>query len=235
MNFSVIVPVYNEEGNIPKLLQSVHKALADSSFIEEYEIIVVDDGSTDRTAELLGESDTMRLKAIKLDRNYGQTTAIYAGIKSARYSFLGIIDGDLQTDPKDFDKLITKLNEGFDCVTGKRTRRSDSFIKKISTFIARRVRQFVLKDNFYDITCPLKVMKKETVDSITFFDTFHRFLPFIIQMQGYRVAELDIDHYPRFAGKSHYGTLDRLFVGIKSMRAIKWMQRNMVKYNVKST
>jgi glycosyltransferase involved in cell wall biosynthesis len=234
MNFSLIVPVFNEEGSIPKLLQSLQSALSQNEFIADYEIVVVDDGSSDRTTKLLKESETAHLKIIKLDRNYGQTTAIYAGIKNSQYSTLGIIDGDLQTDPNDFVKLIRKLNEGYDCVTGKRTKRRDSLKKRISTFIARKVRQVVMKDDFHDITCPLKVMKRETVDGITFFDTFHRFIPFIVQMQGYRVAEIEINHYPRFAGKSHYGTLDRLFVGIKSMRAIKWMQQNTIKYKLKN-
>jgi dolichol-phosphate mannosyltransferase len=233
MNFSLIIPFSNEEEIIGRISTEVPAVLESIEYINKFEIICVDDGSTDKTLEYLNSIDDSRFKIISFDKNYGQSTAVYAGINNSRYDILGIIDGDLQTDPGEFEKLILKLKEGFDCVNGKRVRRKDGVGKRFSTWIARKIRQLVLKDGFYDITCPLKVLKKEAISSITFFDTFHRFIPFLVQMQGYRVVEIEVRHYPRTHGKSHYTALNRLWVGIKSMFAIRWMARNYIKYNLR--
>lgn len=225
MNFSLIIPLFNEEENVKTLLEKTETGLKNISLIESFEIICVDDASTDSTLEKLKQFKTTNTKILSIAKA-GQSGATYAGILNAKYEVLGFMDGDLQNDAAEFEKLLEKLIEGFDMVCGARFERKDSFKKKLSTNIARWVRQAILKDKFYDITCPQKVLKKECVENLTFYNTFHRFVPFLVQMRGFSVAEVGIRHYPRIAGKSKYGMMNRLWVGIKSAFAIRWMKQN---------
>jgi glycosyltransferase involved in cell wall biosynthesis len=223
MKFSLIIPLHNESGNVERISSEVHDALSHNQYINDYEIICIDDSSTDDTLAKLKNIKHEKFKIFKLSKRGGQSAAIAAGIKKSAYEVIGIIDADLQTSPYDYEKLLKKMNEGFDCVIGCRKHRKDNLIKRISTKIARLIRQTVLGDNFYDIAAPLKVFRKECVDYNFFFDTFHRYIPVLIQMQGFSVSEVDIDHSPRIAGESKYGINNRLWSGIISMFVIKWM------------
>lgn len=231
MNFSVIIPLFNEEDNVKTLLEKTEETLKNITQIEDFEIICVNDDSSDKTLENLKKYKTPHTKILSI-KKLGQSGATYAGIQNAKFEILGIMDGDLQNDPKEFEKLLTKLSEGYDMVCGARFERKDSLKKKISTNIARWTRQLILKDNFYDITCPQKVLRKECVEGLTFYNTFHRFIPFLVQMRGFKVVEEGIKHYPRVAGKSKYGIMNRLWVGIKSSFALKWMQANYLDIKV---
>jgi len=232
MNFSLIVPVYNEEDNVERLLKRLKDSLGGNPHINSYEILCIEDGSTDKTFELLQRFKTPEVKIIKFKKNSGQSAAIAAGIKYAQYEMLGIIDGDLQTDPDDFIKLLDKQKKGYDCVSGARIDRKDNASKKFSTWFARKMRNWILNDGFYDITCPLKVLTKESIQNITFYNTFHRFVPYLVKMQGYKVIEIPVRHYHRIAGKSKYGVWNRLFAGVWSLYAVKWMSKNYISYEV---
>jgi len=232
MKFSLVIPLYNESLNVERIKMEVPSALDKIAQIEEYEIICIDDCSTDDTLVKLKAIKNPVFNVYKLEKKGGQSAAIAAGIRKCSYEIIGLIDADLQTSPHDFEKLIFTLLEGYDCVTGCRKKRNDNLNKRISTTIARNIRQWFLKDSFYDITAPLKVFKKECMAGFTFYDTFHRFIPLLIQMQGYKVVEIDIDHFPRTAGESKYGIRNRLWPGITSMFAIKWMLKSYLAIDV---
>jgi dolichol-phosphate mannosyltransferase len=226
MEFSLIIPLYNESENVKRLIDEVQNALDADAQLTKYEVICVDDCSMDDTYNQLVEVTNNGFIVCKLRKHGGQSAALAAGVKLAKYEIVGFMDADLQSNPRDIARLLTRLQEGYDCVTGCRRRRNDPFRKRLSTTIARCIRQKYLSDNFYDISAPMKVLKKKCVEDLTFYDTFHRFIPVLIRMQGYSVVEVDIAHYPRLAGKSKYGISNRLWIGIKSMFAIKWMVFN---------
>lgn len=233
MKFSLVIPLYNESLNVERIRQEVPSALDKIPHLEDYEIICVDDCSTDDTLKKLTEIQNPRFKIFSLVKRGGQSAAIAAGIRKCSYDIIGLIDADLQTSPSDFDKLLGKLLEGYDCVTGCRRNRNDNLKKRISTTVARLVRQRILNDSFYDITAPLKVFKSECVANLTFYDTFHRFIPVLIEMQNFKVVEMDIDHFPRTAGESKYGIMNRLWPGITSMFVMKWMIKSYLKVDIK--
>lgn len=238
MNFSLIVPLYNEEGNIKRLLEKLPTDLENNKYINDFEVLCIDDGSKDKTSELLKKyKEELKLKKVRiivLEKNLGQSGAIAAGIKLAKYEMLGIIDGDMQTDSEDFVKLLEKQQEAdYDCVNGMRTKRKDPLMKRVSTRVARKFRGWIMKQGFYDITCPLKVVKKKCIDNLYFYNTFHRFIPYLVWMQGYKVAEIPVRHYPRIAGKSKYGLRNRFWSGIKSLNAVLWMKNNQTNYKIK--
>ncbi len=239
INFSLIIPIFNEEENIERLIDTLIRSLSSNKLINKYEIICMDDCSTDKSLELLEKAKAERLhqkeniKIYSFTKRKGQSAGIAAGVKVAKYEVLGIIDADLQTDPEDFKKMIPKLFEGYDCINGARYHRKDPFSRRMTTKIARGLHQFFLKDNFYDITCPLKVMRAECLKSLTFYNTFHRFIPVLVQMQGFKVIEIGVTHRPRIAGKSKYGLWNRLKVARQSFNAVKWMTQNYVSYEFK--
>lgn len=235
MNFSLIIPLRDEEESVDRIEKEVPIALDKIEVIKEYEIVCVDDGSTDSTLQKLKKiaSENKNFKIISLKKGVGQTGALVAGIETAKYDTIGIIDADLQTNPNDFALLIKELKKGYDCVSGKRVERNDNLNKRFSTWIARKTTQLIIKNPFHDITCPLKVLEKKCVEGLTFYDTFHRYIPYLVQMRGYKVSEIPVSHHPRIAGKSHYGALNRLWVGIKSMFVVKWMKNNQIEYKIK--
>lgn len=223
MKFSLIIPLHNESGNVERISREVPDAMTKNHLIDDYEIICIDDCSTDDTLAKLKNIKHEKFKIFKLSKRGGQSGAIAAGIKKSVYEVIGVIDADLQTSPYDYEKLLKKMKEGFDCVIGCRKHRKDNLRRRISTTIARYIRKAILGDNFYDIAAPLKVFRRECVDNLTFYNTFHRYLPVLIKMQGFSVSEVDVDHSPRMAGESKYGINNRLWSGIISMFVIKWM------------
>ncbi|MFH2138163.1 MAG: glycosyltransferase [Candidatus Omnitrophota bacterium] len=226
MNFSLIIPLYNESENVQRLFSEITTALSDNRHLDKYEVIYIDDASSDDTYAQLRQLETDAFRVFRVKKHGGQTAALAAGIKQAKYEILGLMDADLQSHPRDIQVLLDKLVQGYDCVTGCRRKRNDVFSKRFSTAFARKIRQKFLSDDFYDIGSPMKVFKKECVANLTFYDTFHRFIPVLIKMQGFKVIEVDVAHYPRIAGKSKYGISNRLWIGIKSMFAVRWMMKN---------
>lgn len=227
-NISVVVPLYNEEDNVERLIGLLSESLEKNPLVDQYEILCVDDGSTDTTLELLGRFATGHTRIVALPRNAGQSTAIAAGMRAARFETIGLIDGDLQTTPDDFEGLLRVLAQGYDFVNGIRVDRHDALAKRISSRIANRLRRKILGDTFSDIGCPLKVLRKECIDRMTMFDSFHRYLPYLVRLQGFRVAEMPVRHFPRVAGKTKYGLFDRVWIGLQSLYVVSWLGRKYI-------
>ncbi|HOW60214.1 MAG TPA: glycosyltransferase family 2 protein [Candidatus Moranbacteria bacterium] len=197
---SVVVPLYNEEGNVREL----HKRIVEAceSLSKPYEIIFIDDGSTDKT--FIDCEGLKPLKLIRFRKNYGQTAGFDAGIKNARGEIIITMDGDLQNDPKDIKILLEKMSEGYDVVSGWRWQRKDDFMKKLSSRMANILRKVLVEDNIHDSGCSLKAYKRECFSEVDLFGEMHRFMPAILQFDGYKVGEVKVNHFPRIHGKTKY-------------------------------
>ena len=197
---SVVVPLYNEEGNVAKLHEKILAAC--QKLQKSFEIIFIDDGSTDGTAkDCVGLAP---LKLIRFRKNYGQTAGFDAGIKEATGDIVVTMDGDLQNDPADIPLLLEKINEGYDVVSGWRWQRKDDFFKKLSSRMANLMRTILVEDNIHDSGCSLKAYKRECFNNVDLFGEMHRFMPAILQFDGYKVGEVKVNHFPRVHGKTKY-------------------------------
>ena len=198
---SVVVPVFNEEGNVREL----HKEILEVCKKEDYkfEIIFVDDGSKDKTPEICKELKP--LKYIRMRKNFGQTAAMDAGIKLAQYDYIVTMDGDRQNDPADIPKLVNYLEENdLDIVSGWRKNRKDTVMKKFTSRVANFLRGIIVKDNIHDSGCSLKIYKKECFDHINLYGEMHRFIPALLRIKGFEVGEVVVNHRPRTAGVTKY-------------------------------
>jgi glycosyltransferase involved in cell wall biosynthesis len=221
---SVVVPVYNEIESIPALLEAISSTLMAQGIA--YEIICVDDGSSDGSAELLGKLARSRrdLRAILLRRNYGQTAAMAAGFNYARGKVIVTMDGDLQNDPSDIPLLIGKLNEGYDMVSGWRKFRQDDALtrllpSKIANWLIGRITGVTL----HDYGCSLKAYRQEVASDMNLYGDLHRFLPVLAHIEGARIVELPVKHHARRFGKSKYG-LGRTFRVLMDLLTIYFIQ-----------
>lgn len=198
---SVVVPVFNEEGNV----RGLHKEILEVCKKENYnfEIIFVDDGSKDKTPEICKELKP--LKYIRMRKNFGQTAAMDAGIKAAQYDYIVTMDGDRQNDPADIPKLVNYLEENdLDIVSGWRKNRKDTVMKKFTSRVANFLRGIIVKDNIHDSGCSLKIYKKECFDHINLYGEMHRFIPALLRIKGFEVGEVVVNHRPRTAGVTKY-------------------------------
>lgn len=216
---SVVVPLYNEEGNA----QELHKRIVEACgpLGKAYEVIFIDDGSTDATAKNC--EGLKPLKLIRFRKNYGQTAGFDAGIKAAQGEIIITMDGDLQNDPRDIKLLLEKMNEGYDVVSGWRFARKDPFMKKLSSRMANLMRKILVEDNIHDSGCSLKAYRKECFRDVDLFGEMHRFMPAILQFDGYKVGEVKVNHFPRIHGKTKYNW-KRGIKGIADMVSI-WFWR----------
>lgn len=220
---SVIVPVFNEEGAIADLHT---KILASCQKLNEpYEIIFINDGSTDKTLEIL---KTLKpLKIINFRKNFGQTAAMDAGFKAARGKYIAPLDGDGQNDPEDIGRLIAKLEaDNLDIVSGWRKSRRDTLGKKLASLLAARVRKFLINDGIHDSGCTLKVYKKECFQGIDLVGEMHRFIPALLKINGFKIGELEVAHHPRTTGKTKYN-FKRGIKGILDIFAV-WFWKKYV-------
>jgi dolichol-phosphate mannosyltransferase len=220
---SVVVPVRNEQDNVASLIAEIDAALK-----IEHEIVYVDDGSTDATFEKLKtlQNQYQQLRVIRHETSCGQSTAVRTGVKFAKYDWVATLDGDGQNDPADILKLLAALTTGIDLVGGnRRASRRDTWIKRMSSVIANGVRSRMLKDDTPDTGCGLKLFKREAFLDLPYFDHMHRFLPALIKRQGGKIISVPVSHRNREHGKSNYGTLDRLLVGIVDLFGVSWLQR----------
>lgn len=228
---TIIVPVYNEEGNIRRL----EKELGDFLKIARISscVLFVNDGSKDQSGKLLkdichGHPDFYYLE---LAKNGGLSAAMKAGIDHCNSEFVGYIDADLQTTPEDFNLLLTHV-EDYEMVMGIRTGRKDSFIKNMSSRIANGFRRSMTHDGVEDTGCPLKILRTDYAKRIPFFTGMHRFLPALIQLQNGKVKQMPVRHFPRMAGKSKYGLCNRLVGPFKDCFAYRWMKKRYINYEV---
>ncbi|MDQ7028752.1 MAG: glycosyltransferase family 2 protein [Ardenticatenia bacterium] len=203
---SVVIPLYNEEESIPELYRSLTEVLEACG--RPYEIIVVDDGSTDGSYPLLRRlaAEDRRLKVIRLRRNFGQTAAFAAGFDRARGDIIVTMDADLQNDPRDIPKLLAKIDDGFDIVSGWRVNRKDRFLdRKLPSIIANRLISNVTDVRLHDYGCSLKAYRADVLREVRLYGELHRFIPALASQVGGAVAEVPVNHHPRRYGRSKYG------------------------------
>ena len=197
---SVVVPLYNEEGNVKNLHAKILSACQNLG--REFEIIFIDDGSKDKTVENC--QGLSPLKLIEFRRNFGQTAAFDAGIKNAEGDIIITMDGDLQNDPADIGLLLEEMEKGFDIVSGWRFNRKDNFSKKFFSRGANLLRKILIHDKIHDSGCSLKAYRKECFADVDLFGEMHRFIPALLELQGYKVGEVKVSHHPRVSGVTKY-------------------------------
>ncbi len=218
--FSVIIPIFNESQNIKNLLNEINQSLTK---YETYEIILVNDFSSDKTVDVISKINNSKIKLINNNKNLGQSYSIHKGIKLSLYKIIVTIDGDGQNDPADIPTLLDiylSMNE-VELVGGLRTKRQDSIIKKLSSSIANNIRSKIFNDNCKDTGCSLKIFNKQIFLSFPYFDGIHRFLPALFSGYGFKTTFVKVNHRKRKYGVSKYGTINRLFKGISDIIRVK--------------
>lgn len=199
---SVVVPVYNEEENVGLLVGRIEDALQG----KDYEIILVDDGSTDRTRQEIRKLNNPHVALIELKKNYGQSLALAAGIDYAKGDYIITMDGDLQNDPGDILMMLNKAkNEDWDVVTGIRQKRKDNIIRTFPSKIANRIIRKTTKLDIKDHGCALKVFNRETAKDLNLYGEMHRYITLLAFLNGARITEVNVKHHQRQFGKSKYG------------------------------
>lgn len=228
---TVIVPVYNEEESLDSFFLEMDKFLERANL--PVQVLCVNDGSSDSSLTIIREKcrQTPQFSYICLDKNRGLSSAIKAGFDHSRTSLTGYIDADLQTNPSDFLKYFKFFPE-FDMVNGIRQKRQDNLIKRFSSKFANRYRRMMIDDGIEDTCCPLKIIKTEYIARMPFFTGMHRFLPALIQLQGGRVKQVPISHYPRYAGTSKYHLRNRLIGPFFDTLAFRWMRNRYIRYSI---
>lgn len=229
MEFSIIVPVFNEAGNVRPLLAEIDRAMAGQP---DWEVIYVDDGSTDGTREELqaAATDCPVLRVLHYPRRHGQSCALLTGVEAARAPWIVTLDGDRQNDPADIPALIDRLagergRHAAVMLAGHRTRREDSAVKRWSSRVANAVRGGLLKDATPDTGCGVKLFPREAYLKLPAFDHMHRFLPALMQRQGVPVVSVPVRHRARCEGVSKYGVHNRLWVGLVDLAGVMWLMR----------
>jgi len=231
---SVVVPCFNEQGNLRALEQAVRKELVLLRL--DYELVFADDCSVDGSWKALQEmaGQDKRVRAVRLARNCGQSAALWAGLQAARGARVITMDADLQNDPEDIPRLLEPLGR-FDCVCGSRVqtrKKGDSIVRRISSKIANGVRNKLTHETVADSGCCYRAFKRECLANLKFFKGMHRFLPTLFKLEGFSVTEVPVGHKPRLSGHSHYGVFDRLFVATEDLLAVRWMQRRMFRWQI---
>ena len=231
--FTIIVPVYNEEENLPR----VEKELLSYTKIatKTTSILFVNDGSKDNSQSLIEEicERNEAFHFICFKENRGLSAAIKAGFDHVESPLVGYIDSDLQTAPEDFNLLLQHIGE-YDLVTGVRAERKDKFVKNMSSTIANGIRRAFTNDGMDDTGCPLKVIKTDYAKRIPMFKGLHRFLPAMILLQNGKILQVPIKHFPRIAGTAHFGLWNRLFGPLMDCFAYLWMKKKYINYEIKS-
>jgi dolichol-phosphate mannosyltransferase len=224
---SVIVPLFNEEQNVPILQSELAAALKGL----DHEIIFVDDGSADQTVQRIRVAPNVRV--IRFEKNAGQSAAIYVGLQAARGATLVLIDGDLQNDPADIPKLLNEISRGADLVCGYRAQRRDTRVKRLTSRIANAVRSRYTKDGVRDTGCTLKAMRRECVSALVPFKGMHRFIPALVKGAGYRLVEIPVNHRPRRFGETKYGLGNRAVRATIDMFGVRWLLARRLNYKIR--
>jgi dolichol-phosphate mannosyltransferase len=231
-DLSIIIPVYNEEESLPSLLAETHAALRATP--HKYEILLVDDGSTDGSAGVIRAAalESPAVTGIVFETNAGQSAAFAAGFRFARGDVLITMDGDGQNDPADIPALLAAL-ENAEVAAGIRATRADGWRRRASSRIANAVRRAVVGDHIIDTGCSLKAYRRRAIEGIPFFTGAHRFLAGICEMRGACVAQIPVRHRPRLKGVSKYGVGNRLFRGIRDMIGVRWLRSRLLQFRVR--
>jgi dolichol-phosphate mannosyltransferase len=231
IKISAVVPVFNEEENLPILVPKLLEVLKGIGL--PYEMIFVDDGSSDGSREILKRmaSQCRSLHIIRLKENRGLSTALYVGIKEARGEKIVTLDSDLQNDPADIPRLMEYM-DSYDMATGWRQKREDPWLKKISSKIANAIRNRLSGEDIQDSACTLRVFKKECLKDLKPFNGMHRFFSTLARMEGYRVIEVSVSHHSRRFGKSKYNIRNRLWRSFIDLLGVRWMKSRRIRYDV---
>jgi len=232
---SVVLPVYNEEENVPILLAEIRTALDPLGI--DWEVVAVDDGSRDSSLDRLSEAqrgEYPMLRIIVFEKNAGQTAALDAGWRAARGTFVVSLDADLQNDPADIPAMLERLRSGeADMVIGIRVNRQDTRWKKLQSRIGNGVRNWITRDRVTDTGCSLKMLRRACIDRVKLFNGMHRFLPTLLRIEGYKVVEMPVNHRARRFGESKYGAMNRAIRGLADCFAVRWMSKRALKYEIR--
>jgi len=232
-DLSIVVPVYDEEDSLSPLWTELREVLDRLGLA--FEVIFVDDGSRDRSAEIIRgfrEADA-RVRLVRLKENGGETAATDAGFKAARGRRVVVMDADLQNDPRDIPSLLSHLDH-WDAATGWRVQRAqgDGLVRRVSSGIANGLRNWVSDESIHDSGCTFRAFRRECLRGLVLYRGFHRFIPTLLKMRGYRVIEVPVSHRPRRFGRSKYGVLNRAVVACADLLAIRWMKARLLQYEV---
>jgi len=216
-HISVVIPVYNEAESLAQLQSELTKVLTDY----DHELVFVDDGSDDNSLQMIHRGSRVRI--LEFAKNTGQSAAIYAGLRAARGAVLVLIDSDLQNDPNDIPRLLVEIEKGADLVCGFRTKRKDTWFKRLQSKIANAVRSRFTKDGVRDTGCTLKAMRRECREALVPFYGMHRFIPALIKGAGYRIVEVPVQHRARQYGSSKYSFGNRAWRATIDMIGVRWL------------
>jgi len=235
IELTIVIPVFNEAESILNLASQIEEKVGCLS----WECIWVNDGSSDNSLAVLMSlsNQNKNHQVIDLERNFGQSAALLIGFQKAKGKYIGTLDGDGQNDPSDLVKMVTILNDNqFDMINGFREKRMDSFFRRFISKIANGIRNWVTNEyNIKDVGCSTRVFRKECVAQLPRFKGMHRFLPTLVRLQGFKLHQISVKHFPREKGKTKYTLNNRLWVGIYDLFAVRWMIKRMVYPKIKSS
>jgi dolichol-phosphate mannosyltransferase len=231
-HLSLVIPCYNEEENVPTLLARVESSLDTTG--KPYEVIIIDDGSTDKTPQMLAEARQARpwLRVLRMQKNAGQSAGFEAGFNAARGEYIATIDADLQNDPEEVPRLLKLLEEnpGVDMITGWRKERQDTNFRRWQSRQANKIRNWISQDDVNDSASSLKVYRARAIRGMKLFNGAHRFFPTLVKMRGFTVLETPVKHSPRFAGTAKYGFRNRAFRAFIDLLGVRWMKMRYLRY-----
>jgi glycosyltransferase involved in cell wall biosynthesis len=235
---SVVIPAYNEAENVPLLAEELRRELP-AAGVETWEVIFVDDGSSDATAERVraevARGPAGRFRLVRLAENCGESAALEAGLRRARGRLLVTMDGDLQNPPSDIGALLEPVRAGrADCACGWRAERAagDGTWRRVQSRIANRVRRWLTGDDLHDAACTFKAFRRECVERVKLYRGMHRFLSILIALEGFRVVEVPVGCRPRLHGRSSYGMWNRAFAALRDTFAVRWMRSRVVRWRI---
>ncbi len=230
---SVVCPFYNEKENLQELLTRLHKTM--TQLQDSWEVLFVDDGSSDAGDSIVRNylKSSPNFRMIELDRNYGLSAALYAGFQEAKGEVLVTLDSDLQNPPEEIPRLVRELRD-CDIVAGVRQNRSDTWLKRISSLIANRIRRQVTGDHLSDVGCTLRVFKRETLKVFFPYKGMHRFFMTLAEAEGFKIKEISVEHERRKYGTAKYGLRNRLLGPLWDLLAFHWMLTHRIRYRLRS-
>jgi len=224
MHLSLVIPVYNEEENLPPLLEAIRRALR--PLRQSWEAIFVDDGSRDGSLDVLrrlAAQDARHVRVVALRRNFGQTAAISAGVDHARGEIIVLLDADLQNDPADIPRLLAKLDEGYDLVSGwRKNRRDNALTRTLPSIVANGLISWVTGVHLHDYGCTLKAYRRQALEGFRLYGEMHRFIPVFAHSVGARITEIEVHHHPRQFGRAKYG-LERTLKVLLDLFTVKFL------------
>ncbi len=232
IHYSVVIPFFNEAPHLQPLIDEVEEVM--KKLGAPWELLAINDGSTDDTEEILNEltKEKLFLRPVHFEANYGQSSAFDAGFRLAKGTFIITLDGDGQNNPHDIPLLLEQMGE-VDMICGRRRKRKDTLVKRILSKIANGVRKRVCRDGIHDTGCSLKISRSEAIKKIYLYNGMHRFLPALLVNEGFRVKEIWVDHRPRLAGTSKYHFFNRSFNTIFDLFAVYWMRKRRLRYRIR--